>query len=389
MPQKIAFVYFPYAPDRARLETMPLALNSVKMLADEGWFVDVYLWEQSFLPYKDLFSKNVTIINCRKSLSGTRYWINKLWRKITFQWHKKGYSCVFGVGQIGNHIANRMARSIKCPLIYINDELPSEWPHTTWLQSEREAAQNAAIIIVPDPLRFRPLCQELGINDTKPYAFLPTVPIVPPALKDVNWHEQLGLPSGSIPFLQAGSLADWTQVPEILSSVPYWPEKAILLLHARSRENIEAYRKQLSHLDIPGKVVWSSHPLPESRLNSLVSYCAGNFALYRNTGPNIEYIGLAAGKLMRSIACGSPVIASEFQSLSFVTEHRLGHLIKHPIEIPAALEDIIKNRPAYAKRCLQFCQLHVSFEKQWKKFCEQLKHVANIDLSHSITKLAD
>ncbi|MFM6347579.1 MAG: hypothetical protein ACKPFK_20875, partial [Dolichospermum sp.] len=59
-------------------------------------------------------------------------------------------------------------------------------------------------------------------------------------------------------------------------------EKTCLIIHTRSSENILKYRQQLSHLDVEGRIFWSLEPMSDTMLNSLVAYCAGNFALYRN-----------------------------------------------------------------------------------------------------------
>ncbi len=83
---------------------------------------------------------------------------------------------------------------------------------------------------------------------------------------------------------------------------------------------------------------------------------------------------------MRSIVCGSPIIASEGFYLDFIRDYQLGVLVKHPCEIPAAIEEIIHHREAYRQRCLNFCEQEISFEKTWKDFCEQLKETLDLDL---------
>jgi glycosyltransferase involved in cell wall biosynthesis len=279
---------------------------------------------------------------------------------------------VFGYGQIGAYIANIIAKSNQCPFIYFNDEFPSGWGENPWTQLERQAVQNAAMVVVPDLHRFHPLCQELDVS-TKPYAVLPNMPMIKPPFEEINWHEKLGIPKDYVPFLYAGTMVEWAQIPEILSSLPYWPEKAVLILHSRSRQSMEKYRKELSHLEVSGKVIWTHESMSDSQINSLVAYCAGNFALYRNTGPNFEYIGFSSGKLMRSLACGSPVIASRLLSLSFVEEFQLGFLVRHPAEIPDAIQGILDNRAAYAQRCLEFCRDHASFERAWSEFSPKLQ----------------
>jgi len=387
--KKIAFVHYPHYVYSARLESMPFALNSVAALANVGWEVDLYLWEQPSPNYDNLFSKNVTIRYFAEPKSAPlnrllRY-LQYVWFPFQFKW-RNSYYCVFGLGQIGAYIATLIARTSQCPFIYLNDEFPSAWLEYSkwfkmWTKLEQQVVKDAAMVVIPDQQRFHPLCQELSISPSKPHAILPNIPVIQPTVKEVNWHKELKLPKDSIPFLHAGSIDDWSQATELLSSVPYWHEKAVLVLHSQNK--IENSRKYLSHLEIPNKVFWSSDPLPVNYLNSLVSYSAGNFALYRNTGPNLEYVGFSSGKLMHSLACGRPVIASKLSSLSFVTDHNLGVLVTHPAEIPNAIKQIMQDREGYTNRCLSFCNSHASFEKHWEKFCDQLKQNTKIDLRQS------
>jgi glycosyltransferase involved in cell wall biosynthesis len=378
---KIAFVYYPDRPDSARLDTMPFALNSVAALAQSGWHIDLYLWETASRNYETLLSGKVAIRFYRdfppSRLNRLRY--HWLCLKLLRQ---KNYACVFGLGQIGAYLAAYLAKSNKCPFIYFNDEFPSIWAEGRyWSKIERQVVKGAALVVVPDEQRFRPLCRELGINEDKAHAVLPNIPIVKLPFEKINWHSRLGLPEHSVPFLHAGSVADWAQVPELLSSVPYWPKEAVLVLHSRSRSGLDAYRRQIGHLESPGRVFWSSAPLTEGPLNSLVAYCAGNLALYRNTGPNIEYVGFSSGKIMRSLACGSPVIASRLSSLSFIEEFNLGILVNHPAEIPDAIMRLIKNdKREYRNSCLRFCSDHASFEKAWHNYSLQIERLIKIDL---------
>ena len=379
--KKIAFIYHPQDPNLRRLESMPFALNSVVSLAKMGWQIDLYLWGESSDNYKNLLPETVTIKQFREPLRFKR--LKPIWRPLQFQWQfqwQKNYCCVFGLGQIGAYIADIIAKSSQCPFIYLNDEFPCAFAYSRWTRLERQAVKNAAMVVVLDEKRFVPLCEELDIAN-KPYAVLPNMAIINHPLEEINWHERLELPSDCIPFLYAGSIADWAQTPELLSTLPYWPEKAVLILHSAYHQKVEQYRQQLSHLEVPGKVIWSYEPMSEGHLNSLVSYCAGNFALYRNFGKPIEYLGFSSGKLLRSLACGSPVIASKDPMfyLSFVKDYQLGVLVNNPSEIPAAVTELMNNRKEYSDRCLNFCQTNLSFEKAWQTFYEQFEQIVQID----------
>ncbi|MFH7245464.1 MAG: hypothetical protein ACHWZW_21725 [Spirulina sp.] len=369
--KKVAFIHFPHNPSSARLETMPFALNTVTSLEKIGWKIDLFLWEGQSHHYDNLFSDGIKVyyqklIGVRKLryLGPSRFWMQ-------FRVLPSRYDYVFGVGQIGAYIAALIAQSSHCPWIYMNDEFASCWDgesiHRGWAAHEINAAKSAAIIIAPDEQRIPELKKELGLPDKK-YVALPNIPSPRYPVKEINWRSLLGLPENVIPFLHAGSVADWAQIPELLSSVPYWPENTVLIIHSRSSQGLEDYKRSLAHLDVPGRVYWSMSSLDEASLNSLVYFCAGSFALYRNTGPNIDLAGFSSGKLMRSIAYERPVIASRLTSFKFIEDFELGVLVDHPAEIPAAIDKISTNPAMFSQNCSHFCRSKVSFEKSWADF---------------------
>lgn len=383
MPGQLAFIHYPHGPKNARLETMPFALNTVVSLANLGWSIDLYLWEQPLLgrlvsSYEDLLPKNVSV----RYFTELRYspvdpWIEH-WLELRFS-RQKNYLCVFGLGQKGAFIGRCIAKANQCPLIQVVDEFPSNWPQSIWTELERKAARDAAMVVVPDAQQLPLICKELDIPETTPHATLPNVAVVQSYNQQIDWHMRLKLPDGSIPFLYAGTVDIWAQVPEILATVADWPEPAVLIVHSRSRGEVETFRQAHPALE-HSRIHWSNQVLSQDELNSLVAYCAGSFALYHNLGPHIEYVGFSSGKLMRSLACGSPVIASQLSSFGFVRERDLGVLVEEPLEIPAAVDQLIGKKEEYKERCLNFCQTFASFEAYWPSFCEEMVKVTGIRL---------
>ncbi|WP_299411533.1 hypothetical protein [Acaryochloris sp. IP29b_bin.148] len=354
---------------------MPFALNTVMSLAKMGWAVDLYLWEKPLwgrpiADYRDLLPQNVSIQFFTESRFGLTGRYLERWLRSRFK-QRKDYHCVLGLGQKGAFIGNVLAKANECPLIQVVDEFPSNWPQTMWTTLEQEAAQKAAMIVVPDPQQYPLISEELGLSQTTPYATLPNIAAIQPCAHDIDWHLRFKLPKDSIPFLYAGTVDTWARVPEILSSVADWPEPAVLIVHSRSKGEVDAFRQRYSHLE-NHRIYWSDQVLSQDELNSLVAYCEGSFALYHNSGPHIEYVGFSSGKLMRSLACGSPVIASQLSSFSFIEKENLGILIEGGSEIPSAIHTLMGKQSEYRERCLNFCQTKASFEAYWPKFYEQL-----------------
>jgi glycosyltransferase involved in cell wall biosynthesis len=379
--RRVAFVFCPHRPEAARLDTMPFAQTLLERLSASGWQVDVFVWTKF-----DLYIRNFSNGTIQHKYVKMRTANAKMqFLELTLRFARyAAYKCVFSVGQIGSYIGSIISTVSRCPHVLLNEEFPSCWGRSRWADLERRCARLADAIVVPSDDRHARLREELQLNGDKPFVTVRNTPTVtlPPA--DTDWHRFLGIPDGKKIFIHAGSIADWAQVPEILCSVNYWPADAVLLLHSRVRGNeLANYRKEMSHLDNPGRVFWSIEPLDQNMLNSLIASCSGCFALYRNIGPNVELVGTSSGKLMRSIACGTPVITSSFNSLEFVARDGVGIQVRHASEIPAAVKNLIRNNESFRKRCADFAiSEEVHKEKAWRQIIEIVKNAPNgVDLS--------
>jgi glycosyltransferase involved in cell wall biosynthesis len=374
--RRIAFVYAPHAP--SALETMPFALNIIARLAATDCEVDVFLWERPLVDYREIFP---TTVRFRYQVMPYRifYGIRPVVLTARFM-SCTNYACAFGLGQIGSYLGAVISLVSRCPLVLLNDEFPSAFGHNPWGALERWAAQRANVIIVPSADRIPHLAEELGLSDQrKKFVEFRNTPKVSHPLEKRDWNAVLGIPSGKRIFLNAGTLSEWSQIPEILCSTVHWPSDSVLLLHSKTPEKEGSYRQQLSHLDVPGRVFWTAAPLSDKLLNSLVAHCNGSFALYRHIGPNDLLMGTSSGKIMRSVMCGSPVIASSFDSLRFVSQEGIGVQVSHPSEIQAAIQELIRNERAYREKCLRFATHEIMREQEsWEALVAALNE--KIDL---------
>ncbi len=368
-------------------------MNIIKALAQSGHHVDLYLWEKDTAVYSSYFPENVRILKlqtCRpdRIIKRKMDWLNHFMKpfiKLELNLNRK-YDIVFGLGQIGIYLAELMANKCDARYIYINDEFPSAYGtdyNNYWKKEERETAANACLIIAPDEQRIPLLCSELGVDADKiSTAVIPNAIRPSPVVSTINWAERLQLPVGSKPLLHAGSVSDWAQIPEILSSLYYWPADTVLIINSRTPVT-QSYKQQIAHLLPVNRVFWTEEPLREDELNSLVSYCMASFSLYRDLGDNIRYVGWSSGKLLRSLVCGRPVIASRLPSLEFVEQHGLGKLVTHPGEIPEAVADIINNQDRYRTNCHDYVKTHLDFKKYWNTACSKIQKVTGIELNLS------
>jgi hypothetical protein len=346
---------------------MPFAFNALLKL-QQDWRIDLFLGELPNSEYSAHFSPNVRVRNIQRAL--TRKWYLKEAELALRFVNHFGYSAVLALGQVGVSVGNVFARLNRCPLIVFNDEFPSCFGYTRWADREAQGLRNASLIVTPDLNRVDQLRKEVHGLEGKLFVELLNVPLAlePDQIAPINWHQRLGLPDGSIPLLCAGGTGEHNQIPELLYSVQSWPEKYVLVLRGNNPVYGKQYRDQLSHLDLPDRIFWYFDPLTTEEFDSLVSYCAISFALYRDEGPNMREMGKASGKLLRSVTLGVPVIASRFPSLSFVESEKLGVLVHHPAEIRAAIDTILNASSIYKENCLSYKTKHFSCDGGWSCF---------------------
>lgn len=383
MHKKIAFVFRPHNPNSVRIDTMPFLYNSIAKLAKAGFNIDVFVWEKKGIDYSNYFNERVNIVYNTDTKPGFLDKISATPRaeQLKKNYRKqfsstKTYDAVVGVGQIGSSVAHMMCKN-KIPLIIFNDEFPSTWDNSTgWEDDERNAIKNASLVVVPDINRVKPLMDDVGNYNARSFA-LPNIPTADDVIPEINWSIKLNIPHNQKMVLSAGTVADYTQTPEILTTVPYWPENYCLVLHERNKERLPFISRLYEHLYIPDKVFWTEGQYPENVLNSLIMYSSINVALYRNLGPNVEYMGFSSGKIMKSIALGVPVITSGFNSLKFISENKLGVNIVHPSDLSSAIKEIRDSGFNYKENCLRFYKEVAHFDNYWPAFYNAFLEVVN------------
>lgn len=351
---------------------MPFGLSLAKMLDRAGHELELFLGEEANGGYDPLFSARTRTHFLDKKMLWERpgrvqYWLLKLYlRFITRAAH---YELVISSGQVGNVLGGMLAESQRCSWIFLSDEFPETFRMQPWLDKEKESARFADLIVVPDETRFEKLAAQVGGIGSKPWVTLPNTPLQEDLnnLPEINWEEELGLPSDSAVFLQAGGIYDFNQIAESMFTAGSWVEPAVLLINGE--ENPFHPRSAYQHLECPKKVYWNLNRFSDNEFHSLIRHSVASFGLYRNQS-DLDYVGKSSGKIMRSLGCGRPVIASDLFSLKFIEEMDLGVLVNHPSEIPEAVKRILANKEDYEKRCLLAYREHLSFERYWVDFLE-------------------
>src|SRR5262249_60930341 len=136
-----------------------------------------------------------------------------------------------------------------------------------WPAVERRGGHHAHVTVIRYEDRQKRLEKELRLESSTPFVTIRNPPNIPLPLPQMDWHRLMHIPYGKKIFLQAGALADWTQVPELLVGVGCWPDDAVLLLHSQTPDEAARYTQQLSHLGNHERVVWGFEPRSATSLH--------------------------------------------------------------------------------------------------------------------------
>jgi len=378
---RIAFVYHPRYPKFAPLQSTAFAKNVLDCLTAEGWELDLYLWEDPDVAYEAGAEGRLVVIHVseppfrhiRLKTAWERHW-------ASFAPKHFNYELVVGVGQRGCIDAAKLASRCNCPFIYLNDEFPSSFGKDELAVAEKKASKNCALFVIPDGCREGQLRMELGLRAEQPCVTMPNGPMQVPIMGNPErLLEQLGVKPSEKIALHAGTISDWSQIPELLSTLPLWPEDVPMVLHAKNRENLE-YLTRLKHMTGRGRLIVSELTLDEPCLHAVLAASLCSFALYREIGINDRLMGFSSGKLCRSIVLGTPVIASRGIACEFVEKEELGCLVEHPLEIPVAINRIKANRERYSTNCKRFVSEKLNIKMYFQNLAAELKRVTSLDL---------
>jgi hypothetical protein len=370
---RIAYIHSRLNLNDAPLRFMPFGLSTLKLLKQAGHRIDLFLAESPNSSYQNLAEK-VHFLSARwlwERPGKVSYWLLHAYFDWWHRSRRSKYDLVVASGQAGCALARALSERIGAPLVCLNDEFPNVYEVPIWREAEARALRQAQLIVVPDESRFEQLCVQVQGLENRAWVTLPNAPLLRDLenLPQVNWAERFQLPPDTQLWLQAGGLFDFNQIAESMVSVREWPELAKLLINGR--ENVYNPFSAYDHLWDPEKMRFSNQLLDDPEFHSLVTHSVGSFGLYRNLA-NLDRVGKSSGKIMRSLACSRPVIASRLPSLQFIEELGLGCLVRHPREIPEAVRTITDKQAWYVENCQKVYTSQLSFEVYWRTFCQEL-----------------
>lgn len=330
----------------------------IKLLAEEGWHIDLYTMFSPLHPAPFFGRDNVHLIPVEITPAGAI----ALVRRLTLR--RPAYRWIVTVPQWGLHYAGLAARLAGIPMGCISDELRSDAEAKTpeqqrWKARERRAHQRCRWTIALSPERADFIREENRLGAAHPIFIVPNAARGPSARATSRYYQDvLGLPASARILLHAGSLW-WTAVDELIESTHDWTSDWVVVFQGRF-----AAPRNLWH--DAARVRLSEQVLPSSLLDYAASSATIGLALYDASRDNNRLMGTASGKLALYMKNTLPVIATDQSGFGWLERERCGACVSSVREIPAAADRIWSDYDVYAGNVRRYYDGHMEFETHFR-----------------------
>lgn len=413
MKNRVAFVLYSYP-----LGVSSMIVNSIKMFADNGIDVDIYIdkltYDESPVDFKQRnikiiiydnawvysFSGKVFFFGCLyiASFLFLRFLFNIIKRyynnipsglfylyymkdyffsKWLFKKIEKDYDYIFPV-EVKSLIAVSHARN---NIIYYNMEI-LDWSEENPIYGkdkkllkllEHKALQNVSAAVIQNDRRAEQF-QKIN-NFNKEIHILPVASMGEPIYsKDSFFREKYSIPQNTHVVIYSGNIMPWAKCIEIVDSVREWPGNFCLVLHTW-RKNVfktEYGFKVKEHAKgLP--VYFSEDYLDIDDLAKCLSSADIALMFYEGIDANFIEILFSSNKLAEYLKAGLPVVTFDYTELKrFFDEQGIGKTISTMDELPKALLQIMDKHKIYNKNVVECYQNVFRFEKFFESFYKEL-----------------
>ena len=367
------FVYYEW------LSLAPSILSAIRVLAENGYAVDVFHLYDGSLGQFNPESERVTSIPVRSRgldiVTLITFFIVSFKRT-----RKKDYQFFMGADQEGIIVSGILSKIKKVPNVYYSLEILTkgdivkERGFTRALLSmrrllERYFAKRADSTIVQDKYRAEVLIQDLGIKRERIFLVPNSYDVDPEKMKDIP-DLDFPIPQDKKVMVYAGSIIPEMAIEELIHSIPYWPEHTLLILHTPYQTPYEKeIRGLITNSNLEERVIFSQRELSFEQLLSLFRKAHIGISLYRFDNKSFELA--TSGKLSFYLMAGLPIISSRIPYVEdLISKYNCGICVDTPKEVGEAITKILGNYSEYSQNTKKCYEEELSFSKHFKKFLE-------------------
>lgn len=265
-------------------------------------------------------------------------------------YRKRRHQLIVGVDRQGLIEAAMLHDLTGIPYAYISFEIMFAAETSVRFKAlERRGGQKASLWVVQDTERAGLLAAENQLPADR-LLLLPLASARPGQPTTSRLRDSLKIPREMHVAIIIGSLWSWTQIDEVLRSLPQWPPNWALIVHDRygqTRKIIDAE----SHASlVAGGRLYLSESAPDSvdDLGEVLTGIDVGLAFYRAdyagpyTGRNLAHLGLASGKISTYLRHGVPVLINEIGLYaSAARNHGFGMVIESPRDIGEKIDQLL------------------------------------------------
>lgn len=369
------FAYF------GHIAKSPSTISMIEILAENGFFVDIFTITSQILPLPIFSSLNIAFhpISPRNiiSLRGSKFF-RYIYSALCYIIRRK-FHCFIAIDQNGLIVANIIGQLFNIPVIYYSLEL-FYWKDMLNLKSKikkrLEVLLNKHTIatIVQDTVRGETLVKENRIPKAK-LIFVPNSFIMEPSHRtESNYlRRRFAIPKDKRIILMAGGIGDWTMSKKLAQVAYKWLEEWVFIIHGEGKKD---YLDELRPLCDGKHVILSDKMVPYTELDELVGSADIGLALYENWHQGLFEMSKASGKIWQYLRCGLPVVTMNFPSLVDLIEvENCGICVNTENEVQSAVEKIFANYNRYSHNAVKCYKKQGDFRKGFDSVLKLLKNI--------------
>jgi len=196
------------------------------------------------------------------------------------------------------------------------------------------------------------------------------------------WHSKFGIAPQVRVVLHAGSVAPWTGIDEIVSSVRSWPDDWVLVIHTRQYTKLSSEIERLRRIAAVRRVYFSVTPVARENYDELIDGADIGIAFYvptpgsPSTQLNLRVVGLSSGKVAHCLRAGLPVIVNEGTTLGeLVTREGCGITVQESGAIGRAIAQIAQRYLEYSERACRTFNRYFEFASAFQEVLSRLDNL--------------
>lgn len=255
--------------------------------------------------------------------------------------------------------------------LFFDDEIVNKFDLENKAKA-KEACKGVIFAIIQDTVRARFLMDEYGISSEK----ILYMPVAGDGMiryeKSYFLHDHLSLPHTTKILLQIGSVASWTMTDWAISQADSLPEEWVLAIHNRfGTQTVSSKHNRVLYSNLPPLRIDQMQELIQSAACCLGLYTPIKGSVY--TGKNIEYMGLASGKIATSLQYGVPVALNQIGELTkLITAYQAGVVVDTKSDSPFKCLEQLADTSKLTVNCHQLFSEHLDLRKFSDKILETI-----------------